>query len=243
MTEEEWQASINPRAMVEFLQGATEAVRTRWQGPREARRFAVSERKLRLIACACCTKVVDLLPGDAHRRLLALAKRAAEGPVAAERALAQIQRTNREWRRFREAHAEGDFALRTVGEARLAVLVALQGGPGLGGVFDHAVRAFSPLSSSAIERELAQMADLAREVIGNPFRVEPMVEAWRSADGGVVRRLARAIYDEETYHDLPVLADALQDAGCTSAAMLEHCRSGGPHVRGCWALDRVLGLE
>ena len=56
MTEEEWLGSINPRAMVEFVRGATVGVRTRWHGEREGRRFAVSERKLRLVACACCTK-------------------------------------------------------------------------------------------------------------------------------------------------------------------------------------------
>jgi len=52
-----------------------------------------------------------------------------------------------------------------------------------------------------------------------------------------VARLARAIYEEGRCGDLPILADALEDAGCTDADILEHCRSAGPHVRGCWLLD------
>jgi hypothetical protein len=240
MTEAEWLESINPRAMVELVLTATFGVRTRWHGEREARRFALSERKLRLAACACCTKVIDLLPGSAHRRLLVLAESEAD-PGQREPAL---RRAEREWERFRAECGADAPELWATGEAREAAVLASCAPVGrIADVFDHVLRAFSPLSASAIERERAEMADLVREVLGNPFRHEPVEDAWRAADGGTVRRLARAIYDERAYHDLPVLADALEDAGCDSAAILAHCRAGGLHVRGCWALDRVLGLE
>ncbi|HZY89356.1 MAG TPA: hypothetical protein VFE78_31325 [Gemmataceae bacterium] len=56
-------------------------------------------------------------------------------------------------------------------------------------------------------------------------------------------RLAQAIYNERAFDLLPVLADALEDAGCTDADILGHLRGPGPHVRGCWAVDLVLGKE
>jgi hypothetical protein len=62
-----------------------------------------------------------------------------------------------------------------------------------------------------------------------------------ACDGGVVPKLATAIYAGRTFDELPVLADALEDAGCTDAELLGHLRSPGPHVRGCWAVDLVLG--
>jgi hypothetical protein len=58
-----------------------------------------------------------------------------------------------------------------------------------------------------------------------------------------VTNLARTIYAERTFDHLPILADALEDAGCTEADLLSHLRSPGPHVRGCWSLDLVLGRE
>jgi hypothetical protein len=56
-----------------------------------------------------------------------------------------------------------------------------------------------------------------------------------------VGKLAQAIYDEQAFDRLPILADALEEAGCTDADILNHCRSGGEHVRGCWVVDLVLG--
>jgi hypothetical protein len=76
----------------------------------------------------------------------------------------------------------------------------------------------------------------------NPFRRRRSVDpAWLSWNGGTVRRLAQAIYDERAFDRLPILADALEEAGCTEAELLSHLRSPGPHVRGCWAVDLLLG--
>jgi hypothetical protein len=70
-----------------------------------------------------------------------------------------------------------------------------------------------------------------------PAAVEPEWLVW---NGGAVVQLAQAIYDERRFEDLPVLADALEEAGCTEAVFLEHCRQPGEHVRGCWLVDLLL---
>jgi hypothetical protein len=85
------------------------------------------------------------------------------------------------------------------------------------------------------------LAERLRELFGNPFRpvsLAPAVLAWQ---GGTVRKFAESIYDEPAFERLPVLADALEDAGCRDEALVRHCRVEGPHVRGCWAVDLILG--
>ena len=76
------------------------------------------------------------------------------------------------------------------------------------------------------------------DIFGNPFRPPEPDPRWLT---GNVVDLARAIYAEKAFERMPILADALMDAGCNDEQLLEHCRSAGPHVRGCWALDLTLG--
>lgn len=91
-----------------------------------------------------------------------------------------------------------------------------------------------------LQRELAAHCDIVREIFGNPFRSPSFFPEWRT-DTAVT--LARQMYDSREFSAIPILADALQDAGCDSADILEHCRGAGPHVRGCWVVDLVLGKE
>ncbi len=85
---------------------------------------------------------------------------------------------------------------------------------------------------------------LLHESIGpllfRPINLKP---AWLTWNGGIIAKLAQSIYDERAFDRLPVLADALEEAGCTNADMLSHCRGPGPHVRGCWVVDLLLGKE
>lgn len=82
-------------------------------------------------------------------------------------------------------------------------------------------------------------ADVLRDLFGHLFHDSPrwMAELTRSDE---VERLAAAIYKDRTFAELPVLGDALEDAGCTDEAVLEHCRTGGEHYRGCWVVDVIL---
>ncbi len=86
----------------------------------------------------------------------------------------------------------------------------------------------------------AQVASVMRDIVGNPFRPSRFNPSWGSAD---VMLLAQGIYTDRAFDRLPILADALQDAGCEDEQLLDHCRSSGPHVRGCWVVDLVLGNE
>ena len=92
---------------------------------------------------------------------------------------------------------------------------------------------------------------LLRDIFGNPFRPSPPLPAailvWND---GTIRRLAEGIYEERQMPEgtldtarLAVLADALLDAGCDDEELRRHCRSEGPHVRGCWVVDLILGNE
>jgi hypothetical protein len=81
-------------------------------------------------------------------------------------------------------------------------------------------------------------ASVLRELFGNPFRPAAFDPAWHT---DTVVALARQMYESRDFGAMPILADALQDAGCASDDILTHCRGAGPHVRGCWVVDLVLG--
>jgi hypothetical protein len=83
----------------------------------------------------------------------------------------------------------------------------------------------------------SEHGDLIRDIFGNPFRKPAFHPAWLTSN---VVLLAEAIYAERAFDRMPILGDALEDAGCTSAALLEHCREGSSHVRGCWLVDLLL---
>lgn len=80
-------------------------------------------------------------------------------------------------------------------------------------------------------------------VLGNPFRPATVNPSWLTWNDGTVRRIAKSIYDDRAFERMPILADCLEDAGCDDETILNHCRGEGPHVRGCWGLDLLLGKE
>jgi hypothetical protein len=98
-------------------------------------------------------------------------------------------------------------------------------------------------ATEAFGAECVRQADLVRCILGNPFRPARLDPIYLDTNDGAARRVAQAIYDGHAFADLPVLADALEDAGCTDDAVLSHCRDAGPHARGCWVVDLVLGKQ
>ncbi|WP_246173422.1 hypothetical protein [Limnoglobus roseus] len=86
--------------------------------------------------------------------------------------------------------------------------------------------------------EDAALSHILRDIIGNPFRSVVFDPSWHT---DTARSLAEAAYEDRAWDRLPILADALEDAGCEDEAVLNHLRGPGPHCRGCWVVDLVLG--
>jgi hypothetical protein len=191
-------------------------------------RGKASDRKLRLFALACCRRIIHLLADRRSRKVIEASERFADGLISAEK-------------------------LRYVrGDARWAANVASRkaaDSEGVKWIVAHltepdAQRVLAAIwpSSYLAGRETEQpvQCNLFRDIFGNPFKPVTINPAWLTS---TVVSLAQAIYDERAFDRMPVLADALEESGCTSSEMLEHCRGGGEHVRGCWLLDLLLQKE
>ena len=232
MTEEQWIACRKVDAPLWFLGDA-----------RKVARSPKGRRKLRLFACACCRQVWELIQGEDARRLVELAEAWADGTLDQ----AELDRTRAAaeaayQRADLASRGHGSMALpRRIGAALGAALqicnpdsrVAARVGSGF------ARCAVGGMSGNPVwdEHEAAQAAVL-RDIFGNPFRPVTADRSWLTS---TVVSLAQGIYAERAFDRLPILADALQDAGCEHADVLEHCRGPGPHARGCWVVDLVLG--
>jgi hypothetical protein len=229
MTEAEWLEGARPGAMVSFL-----------------RQRKASARKLRPFGCACCRRVWGLLPGEASRQAVEVAERFADG-LARRKDLDAALR----------ACAAG-AAGAPHDPAAMVVEASLQKAAWVAS-YNARVRAArtGPIEVSqltahtaAVEEEGRAQGRLLHDAFGNPFRPASIEPAWLAGGGGVIPRLAQAIYEERALPSglldvtrLCVLADALEEAGCGDAAILGHLRGAGPHVRGCWAVDLILGKQ
>jgi hypothetical protein len=105
------------------------------------------------------------------------------------------------------------------------------------------VRLFDPASAGAGQttRNQQRTIALAEQALAQILPAEAVDRSWLDQNGGTVRKLAQAIAGEGRFADLPVLADALEDAGCRSGVILAHCRERGEHPARCWVLDLLLG--
>jgi hypothetical protein len=100
---------------------------------------------------------------------------------------------------------------------------------------------YDSVYQAAESEEVQAQTDVLREIIGNPFRPVTLDPAWRTS---TVVALAQQMYESRDFSAMPILADAVQDAGCDTADILTHCRDPQQvHVRGCWVVDLVLGKE
>ena len=105
---------------------------------------------------------------------------------------------------------------------------------------DPSCRHAVALSEPDSDVEKAFQADLLRDIFGNPFRPVAF-DPTRRSEAAV--EIAAGIYEDRAFERMPILAGALQDAGCDHPDILSHCREPGTHVRGCWAVDLVMGKE
>jgi hypothetical protein len=228
MTEQEWLSCTDRFVMLNFLRGNP------------------SDRKLRLFAVACCHRIWHLLPNAAARNLLEIAERYADGDASDEELHdAEGRLSFAEWN-----HKPGcggvvyHYATEAVGQAardRRQLESAWEAAAGASDQACHTVGAFSAWTSGRMAAEIAMQCGLLRDIFGNPFRPQTTVNSsWFSWNCGIVPKLAQAIYDDRAFDRLPILADALEEAGCDNADILNHCRQPGEHVRGCWVVDLLL---
>jgi hypothetical protein len=256
MTEAEWVACTDPKPMLRFLLGTDHP---RVQDVEAFPACRGSDRKLRLFACACYHRISHLLPDALARAAVDIAERFADGMATTEelrqteaRVWGPLEALEGRWRASQGAeraallptHEALALALQAVwafapkaayyASSNAYLAIASIANPGSGG-------SDSGFSASRVAEEKAQ-TDILRCIFGPlPFRpvtIQPDVLAWND---GLVVRLAQAIYEERRWGDMPLLGDALLDAGCDNDEVLAHCRSGGEHVRGCWAVDLLLG--
>ncbi len=232
MTEEEWMNYAESGTMLTFL------------------RYAVSKRKRRLIAVACCRRVVSLLDDPCVLDALAVAERRADLLVTTSALTAAEQAALGHFRAM-SVHSSGIAAWAVAfaaGNHRDLALGALQKAVEAAGVRAYHRARDQPLDPylSRYEAEVAEQkaqSEIIRDVVGNPFRAATVSPCWLRWNDCTVRKIAQAIYEERAFDRLPILADALLDADCDNEDILAHCRGAGPHVRGCWVIDLLLGKE
>jgi hypothetical protein len=227
MNEQEWLACEDPALMLCHL------------------RAVASARKLRLLVCACCRAFFAVVRNEHSRKAVKAAERYADGEVGPDKlgyaraSAGRAAQTARRPRRHQSQTTE-DYALWLVTWA-----VAEDVGRGVwSGSGAHwtlsAARRLGLLDKVPLDEP-----QLLRCVFGNPFCPVTLDRAWLTP---TVVSLTQAAYGERLMPSgeldvarLAVLADALEDAGA-SGQLVEHLRSAGPHVRGCWVLDLILGL-
>jgi hypothetical protein len=224
VTESAWLSSTDTQAMLAFLR----------------RRGPVSDRKLRLYACACCLSVWHLLADERSREAVRVSERfadglASDGDRAAASWAAEAVVLALNWRHRLEG--------RLVGEVWVTVADSTSNPPTVDDDARRATRSsqwatYGGAQYVGLGNQLVQNPHLLRDIFGDPFRPVLIDPSWRTE---AVVALARGIYEERAFERLPVLADALEDAGCDSADVLEHCRGPNAHVRGCWLVDVLLG--
>jgi hypothetical protein len=221
VTEEDWDRGTYPERMLEFL------------------RDRASDRKLRLFACACCRRIWELFPDEANRALVVAVEHRPDGtrddPDLWEMMVASSAREHE----CRDVPAywvakflgRGFYKMDALRSARV--------------VADMVASRVRPRKYR--EAEWAAQAALLRDIFGNPFRLVQVDQAWLAWHGGAAVKLAQAIYEERELPSghldaarLAVLADMLEEAGCSDPDLLGHLRSPGPHVRGCRPLDLLL---
>jgi hypothetical protein len=245
----DWSTCGNPDPMIRHLRGK------------------VSDRKVILFSVACCRRVWHLLEDERSRRAVEIAELFADGQVGIgehrdatrEAYAAAVELRTRAYPPrspdYPRRRSEWDPARVAASHAASAAA----GAPRRPGVWDLALppyrmaRDVAREASSAIQHDIrsrrvgdgpseseesAFQSGLLRDIVGDPNRTVPLDPTWLTS---TAIKLAEPIYAERAFDRLPYLGDLLEQEGCTSSEVLEHCRSGTEHVRGCWVVDLVLG--
>jgi hypothetical protein len=227
MTEQEWEGDQqHAQGMLWSLRELGKVQRTK-----------AGRRKLRLFACGCCRLLVwELLTDARSREAVNVAEQFAEGLASQE----QLSKAHQSAVALMYA---GQLPTE-VGEQGLtaASLAANAADPKpFSAAFPMTALPIPLTGYRAEDRERdVLIRRLLRCVFGNPFRPVSLDPGWLVWNAGTVPSMAQRIYDERAFDRLPILADALEEAGCDNADILNHCRQPGVHARGCWVVDSLL---
>jgi hypothetical protein len=193
-----------------------------------------SDRKARLFACGCCRQIERLLKYDENLRAVEVSELYADGLAkpAGLRAAARKAKEVASSLRF-EAEVAMKLSLYATKDAAEAAALAAEVRLNVSRVAHYC---WTAVSATAGKRP--NQPALVRDIFGNPFRPVAPDPRWLTSTAVA---LADGIYADRAFDRLPILADALEEAGCDDADVLAHCRSDGPHARGCWVVDLVLG--
>jgi hypothetical protein len=189
-----------------------------------------SERKMRLATCAFCSHMKDAIKDKFFHAAFNAAEQYADGLV--------------DWEVLRELGSHIDHFARTRDFLQTTAMVLpvylLIRDVDLG--YAAWGSAMSAWNHPVADRQGVVALNVAflRDIFGNPFHPITFSPSWHT---DTALSLARQMYDSRDFSAMPILADALQDAGCDNEDILSHCRGGWPHVRGCWVVDLVFGKE
>lgn len=213
----EWEQSNYPRGMLEFVQSKT------------------NDRKMRLFACACCRRFWDVLPDDRCRRFIETVEKYADGLVSD----ADLDR----------AYFAAEDAAKETGNVHADNLIGLYGACATyeyqdsmrGVIAERAAKLMASDSPYGITAEQAAQSTILRDIIGPaPFENCTFEPAYRVAEAIAI---AREMYEACVFLNLQRLSEVLQHCGCANSTLLSHCQQVSPHVKGCWVVDLVLGLQ
>jgi hypothetical protein len=196
-------------------------------------RQRANDLKFRLFALAQCHRARDRMPDERSRRAVDVAGRYAEGRATED----ELARANEAaWQAYAESRRPHAWA---GDRPDLAACAST-----LDGHLSHEVCGWLPRGDNQEARDATR---LVHEVFGNPYRAVAAEPHWLAANGGAVRKLAQGIHEDADFDRMGILADALEDAGCAHEDLLRHCREEPcehhHHVRGCWAVDLLRGLD
>jgi hypothetical protein len=176
-----------------------------------------SDRKLRLFAVACCRSIWPWFEDEASKKAVDASERFADGLI--------------DPKQLEHAHDTALFA--ECNEAAMSTSATK-----ITNVEASDAAAWGEVMAG--HDECTTQAALLRDIFGNPFRPWAVDSAWRTPE---ILSLAERAYENRNFSQMPALADALEEAGCRDAAILDHLRGPGPHVRGCGVVDLVLNKK
>lgn len=231
MNEKQWLGATDPRGGIDYLCSPEVSANRRKAG----------RRKLRLFLCACSRRVWHLVPEGPHREAVELGERLCEGEnLATQIASLKDREVQGKLSRRHAAHAGLACVGTNIWHAAVTGADAAAMAVAWASVEDDWEKKMK-FYDQAKDAEEVEQAKLLREIAGNPFRPVKVEPAWLRWNDRTVVAMAQSIYEDRAFNRLPILHDALLDAGCDNEEILSHCCGPGPHTRGCWPVDLILG--